>query len=67
MDGELLVHGGLCMGITETRETDYASLFFVANPAGGVVLCLRLLPCHLSDVGGTTAQTLAVGSFVVSL
>lgn len=41
--------------------------FFVAYPARGVVLCLRLLPCHLPDVGGTTAQTLAVGSFMVSL
>ena len=41
--------------------------FFVANLAGGVVLCLRLRPCHLPDVGGTTAETLAVGSFMVSL
>ena len=41
--------------------------FFVAYPTGGVVLCLRLLPCHLPDVGGTTAQTLAVGSYMVSL
>lgn len=31
------------------------------------MLCLRLLPCHLPDVGGTTAQTLAVGSPMVSL
>ena len=41
--------------------------FFVANLAGGVVLRLRLLPCHLPDVGGTTAQTLAVGRSMVSL
>lgn len=41
--------------------------FFVAYPARGVVLCLRLLPCHLPDVGGTTAETLAVGSSMVPL
>lgn len=41
--------------------------FFIANSARGVVLRLRLLPCHLPDVGGTTAQTLAVGCLVVSL
>lgn len=41
--------------------------FFIAYSARGVVLCLRLLPCHLPDVGGATAQTLAVGSPMVSL
>ena len=39
----------------------------VANLARGVVLCLRILPCHLPDVGGATAQTLALVRLVIPL
>ena len=58
---------GLMYGYYRDKGDRLCLPFFVAYPARGVVLCLRLLPCHLPDVGGTTAETLAVGRPMVSL